>query len=207
MYAELLGEKKISDPQKQASYLQTIIRESQRLTRLVNNVLDFSRLEQGRKEFQRVQVDMVELLHQLLDSQMVRIEEAGMQLVREIKADRCVVVSDRDALEQVLLNLVDNAIKYAAEGKHISVELESEKGKCKIRVRDQGPGIPTAHQRQIFDKFHRIDDSLTARQQGSGLGLSIARQLAEGLGGSLTFCETQAGGACFELSLPMEKTA
>ena len=67
-----------------------------------------------------------------------------------------------------------------------------------VRFKDQGPGIPAAHRRQVFEKFHRVDASLTARQQGSGLGLSIARQLAEGLGGSLGFCPNAGGGACFE---------
>lgn len=206
MYAELLGEKKIVDPDKQDSYLKTIIRESQRLTRLVNNVLDFSRLEQGRKEFRFAQFDLVELLHQLLDSQVVRIEDAGMQLTREIKVRNCSIESDRDALEQILLNLIDNAIKYAAEGRRLVIELEVEQKQCQIRVRDNGPGVPADHRRQIFEKFHRIDDSLTARQQGSGLGLSIAHQLAEGLGGTLTFRENRGSGACFELRLPLERT-
>jgi signal transduction histidine kinase len=72
-----------------------------------------------------------------------------------------------------------------------------------VRISDQGPGIPSAHRQQVFDKFHRVDTSLTARQQGSGLGLSIARQLAEGLGGALVFCPGSNGGACFELTVPM----
>ena len=202
MYAELLGEKRIVDADKQQNYLKTIIRESQRLTRLVNNVLDFSRLEQGRKEFSREEVDLVALLHQLLDSQLMRIEEAGMQLVRKINVTTVSVESDRDALEQIVLNLVDNAIKYAADGKDLIVELQPEKDQWRMCIKDNGPGIPSAHRQQIFAKFHRVDASLTARQQGSGLGLSIARQLAEGLGGSLSFFPNKGGGSCFELTLP-----
>ena len=202
MYAELLGEKRIDDPEKQQSYLQTVVRESQRLTRLVNNVLDFSRLEQGRKEFSSEQVDLAVLLHQQLDSQLMRIEDAGMQLVRKIATGKALVESDRDALEQIVLNLIDNAIKYASDGKLLTVELQQLKSQWVIQIKDQGPGVPTAHRQQIFAKFHRVDSSLTARQQGSGLGLSIARQLVEGLGGSLTFCPNQGGGACFEVTLP-----
>ena len=202
MYAEMLGEKRIDDPDKQQSYLQTIIRESQRLTRLVNNVLDFSRLEQGRKEFFKEEIDLAALLHQQLDSQLMRIEEAGMQLIRKVDVAPALIVSDRDALEQIVLNLIDNAIKYAAEGKSLTVELQEQKGQWIVRIKDSGPGIPSGHQQQIFEKFHRVDASLTARQQGSGLGLSIARQLAEGLGGSLSFCPNQGGGSCFELTLP-----
>jgi signal transduction histidine kinase len=202
LYAELLGEQRIADPGKQQSYLQTIIRESQRLTRLVNNVLDFSRLEQGRKEFSREPLDLAALLHLQLDSQLLRLEEAGMQLVRRIEVAAAPLESDRDALEQIVLNLLDNAIKYAAAGKRLTVELQPLQERWRIRFLDQGPGIPAAHRRQVFEKFHRVDVSLTARQPGSGLGLSIARQLAEGLGGSLAFCPNEGGGACFELTLP-----
>ena len=202
MYAELLGEKRIEDPDKQRSYLKVIIRESQRLTRLVNNVLDFSRLEQGRRKFAREEVDLAALLHGLLDSHLVRIEEAGMQLVRQIEATSALIESDRDALEQIVLNLIDNAIKYAASGKLLRVELQPQQGRWLVRISDQGPGIPSGHRQQIFDKFHRVDTSLTARQQGSGLGLSIARQLAEGLGGALVFCPNTSGGACFQLTVP-----
>lgn len=204
MYAEMLGEKRIDDADKQQNYLQTIIRESQRLTRLVNNVLDFSRLEQGCKEFSKEEIDLAALLHQLLDSQLLRIEDSGMQLIRQIDVVSAPIESDRDALEQIVLNLIDNAIKYAADGKCLAVELQQLKGQWIVRIKDNGPGIPTNHQQQIFAKFHRVDASLTARQQGSGLGLSIARQLAEGLGGALTFCPNDGGGSCFELTLPME---
>lgn len=202
MYAEMLGEGKIEEEQKQQKYLQTIIRESQRLTRLVNNVLDFSRLEQGRKEFSKEKIDLADLLHQLLDRQLMRIEEAGLHLARDIDRQPAPLTSDRDALEQIILNLLDNAIKYAAEGKKLRVALNRVGQTLVVRVSDNGPGIPTAHRQQIFNKFHRVDASLTTRQQGSGLGLSIARQLAEGLGGTLSFCPNEGGGSCFELTLP-----
>ena len=202
MYAEMLGENRILDRDKQHQYLQTIIRESQRLTRLVNNVLDFSRLEQGHKQFSIQEVDLVSLLHQQLDGQLMRIEDAGMQLNREIDVAVALIESDRDALEQIVLNLVDNAIKYAADGQILTVELRQLTGQWVIRIKDNGPGIPSGHRQQIFHKFHRVDASLTARQPGSGLGLSIARQLADGLGGTLSFCPNEGGGCCFELILP-----
>ena len=205
MYAELLGEGKIDDPAKRQHYLQTIIRESQRLTRLVNNVLDFSRLEQGRKEYASEPIDLSALLHSLLDSQAMRIEEIGMTLQRNITGDQQ-LVSDRDALEQIILNLLDNGLKYAASGGKLFVDLQPEATSLVLRIRDRGPGIPADQQEIIFDKFHRIDTSLTANQQGTGLGLSIARQLAEGIGGHLTCCPHQGGGACFELTLPQRNT-
>ena len=205
MYAELLGEKKIDDPAKQQHYLKTIIRESQRLTRLVNNVLDFSRLEQGRKEYATEAVDLSGLLHNLLDSQALRISEAGMNLQKNIAVELH-LISDRDALEQIILNLLDNSLKYAAEGGELFVDLQPVEATIMLRIRDRGPGIPADQQEQIFDKFHRVDSSLTANQQGTGLGLSIAKQLAEGIGGKLTCCPHAGGGASFELTLPQRNS-
>lgn len=205
MYAELLGEKKIKDPDKQQHYLQTIIRESQRLTRLVNNVLDFSRLEQGRKEYASESVNLSELLETLLDSQALRIDDAGMTLIRDIQLE-LQLLSDRDALEQIILNLLDNSLKYAASGDELYVDLQTLDTSVVLRIRDRGPGIPADQQDTVFDKFHRVDTSLTANQQGTGLGLSIARQLAEGIGGQLNYCPHPGGGACFELTLPQRMT-
>lgn len=202
MYAELLGEGAITDEKKRSGYLDVIIRESQRLTRLVNNVLSFSRLEQGKKRFAREPIDLVMVLHDLLDSQVNRIDDSGMQLERRLPQGPLVVDSDRDAIEQVVLNLIDNALKYAVTGKELLIEVVSLGDKMQIRVCDRGPGIPADQRKAVFSKFHRVDTTLTSRQQGTGLGLSISRQLAVGLGGDLTCTGRDGGGTCFELNLP-----
>ncbi|SHI89988.1 Histidine kinase-, DNA gyrase B-, and HSP90-like ATPase [Malonomonas rubra DSM 5091] len=203
MYAELLGEGKIHEAEKQRRYLQTIIKESQRLTRLVNNVLDFSRLEQGRRNYQQEPLELKQLLQDLLESQQPRLRDADIRLDLQLPETACAVKSDRDALEQIILNLLDNAVKYAAVGEKIQLQLSCSDQQLTLRLRDWGPGIPSAHKQRIFDKFHRVDNSLTTRQQGSGLGLSIARQLAQGLGGELNYLPMQ-DGSCFELLLPRE---
>jgi len=205
MYAEMLGEGTIREPEKQTRYLQTIVRESQRLSRLVGNVLDFSRLEQGRKEYATEVIDLAAWLPQLLSTQQVRLDEAGMQLQFETRPIEERFETDRDALEQIILNLVDNAAKYASAGGLLQVTLEATKNGVRISCCDRGPGIPPAHQEKIFDKFHRVDTSLTTRQQGSGLGLSIARQLARDLGGELEY-QRISDGACFVLTLPLRRT-
>jgi len=205
MYAELLGEGTVTDEQKRSGYLDVIIRESQRLTRLVNNVLSFSRLEQGKKLFARERLDLVELLHDLLDSQVKRIDDSGMGLDRRLPQGPLSIDSDRDAIEQIVLNLLDNALKYAVEGEELLIEVVSSSADVTVRVCDRGPGIPADQREAVFSKFHRIDTSLTSRQQGTGLGLSIARQLALGLGGDLVCTGRDGGGACFELSLPRSR--
>ena len=111
------------------------------------------------------------------------------------------VVADRDAMEQVVLNLLDNALKYAGEGGNIDVNLTGMNGKVEIQISDRGPGVPAAHHERIFEKFHRVDDSLTTNQPGSGLGLSIARRILRDHGGDLTFRPRKGGGASFIVSL------
>ena len=126
-----------------------------------------------------------------------------MELRRNIPTDPLRVNTDRDALEQVILNLVDNAIKYAGNGGELAVEAEASHGTCTLRFMDRGAGIDAAHREQVFEKFYRIDDSLTARQPGSGLGLTIARHLARDLGGDLQHQARPEGGCCFTLTLPI----
>jgi signal transduction histidine kinase len=185
--------------------LRTIARETQRLARLVNNALDFSRLEQGKKKFSLEALELTGELTRLLDTHEPRLAESGLTLRREFPAEATPVTTDRDALEQIVLNLIDNAVKYAADGGEVTVVLTPRAGGgagAELRVQDRGPGVPVEHRERIFEKFHRVDDTLTAEKSGAGLGLSIARQLARGLGGDLRYAPREGGGAQFILSLP-----
>ena len=205
MYAELLESNRVSDPAKQTRYLDIIARESRRLARLVDNVLDFARLEQGRKEYQLEPIDLVIFLKDFIVAQQLRLEEAGFTVIIEKPDYPVTVPADRDALNQITLNLLDNALKYAADGLKLEVAVEVAGQRALVRFLDRGPGIPAHQQRKIFEKFHRVDSSLTARNAGSGLGLSIARGLARGMGGDLTYRPGENGGSCFELSLPVTR--
>lgn len=202
LYAELLEQGRVRDADQSRDYLRTIGRETQRLARLVGNALDFSRLEQGQKRYAREPLDLRAELTRLLDTQEPRLAEAGLRVDRALPTDPLPVTSDRDALEQILLNLLDNAAKYGAGGGEVTVELAPRPaGGAEIRVLDRGPGVPPDHHERIFDKFHRVDDTLTAQETGTGLGLSIARQLARGLGGELHYAPRAGGGASFTLTL------
>ena len=203
LYSELLEQGRVADPERQAEYLRTIGRETQRLARLVGNALEFSRLEQGRKNFQPVSLDAGAALGRLLDTHAPRLVEAGLRVERRLPAEPLRLTTDQDALEQIVLNLLDNAAKYAAGGGEVTVELAPRPGGgAAVRVLDRGPGVPAAHRERIFDKFHRVDEALTAEQSGTGLGLSIARQLARGLGGDVRCEPREGGGAVFILELP-----
>lgn len=203
LYAELLEQGRVPDDAKRGEYLRTIGRETQRLARLVGNALDFSRLEQGKKKYAREPLDLAAELGRLLDTQAPRLAEAGLVLRREGPAVPLPVTADRDAIEQIVLNLFDNAVKYAGAGGEVVVELAAgPAGGATVRVLDRGPGVPAEHRERIFEKFHRVDDTLTAAGTGTGLGLSIARQLARGLGGELRHEPRAGGGASFILELP-----
>jgi len=202
MYAELLDEGRVKSTEKIAKYLKVIVSESQRLTRLVNNVLDFSRLEQGRKKYHLQDLDITQCVRESIENQRLRINKAGINIEQIVPQEPVVVKMDRDVLEQVLLNLIDNVIKYAATGKELKIELKAGTPFCEIRVMDRGPGVPRSHKQRIFEKFHRVDDSLTADQPGSGLGLSIAKKLLKDLGGDITFEPRRDGGSCFIVRLP-----
>jgi two-component system, OmpR family, phosphate regulon sensor histidine kinase PhoR len=202
LYSELLEQGRVRDAAQGGEYLRTIGRETQRLARLVNNALDFSRLEQGRKKYARESLDLNAELRRLLETHAPRIAEAGLVLKSHVGAEPLPITSDRDAVEQIVLNLIDNACKYAAEGGEVAVtSAVRPAGGAEIRVSDRGPGVPAAHRERIFEKFHRVDDKLTAEKTGAGLGLSIARQLARGLGGELRYAPREGSGAEFILEL------
>jgi two-component system phosphate regulon sensor histidine kinase PhoR len=203
LYAELLEQGRVRDAAQGSEYLRTIGRETQRLARLVNNALDFSRLEQGRKKFAQESVELGAEIGRLLDTQAPRLAECGLQLERDLPAEALTVTTDRDALEQIVLNLLDNGCKYAATGGEVTVRVRPRAGSgAEVVVADRGPGVPAEHRERIFEKFHRVDDKLTAEKTGAGLGLSIARQLARGLGGDLRHAPREGGGAEFILELP-----
>lgn len=207
MYAELLGEGSIREEAKRERYLQVIVSESQRLTRLVNNVLDFSRLEQRSKHYHLTALPLAEILQQVLDGQGMRLQQAHLKLVTCIADGSKMVQADRDAVEQVLLNLIDNAIKYAAQGGELVVELQWTDKAAEVLIQDRGPGVPDSHQQRIFEQFHRVDNDLTNHRSGCGLGLSIARRLLQDMHGSLRYCPRDGGGACFVMTLPVAERA
>jgi two-component system, OmpR family, phosphate regulon sensor histidine kinase PhoR len=190
-----------------------ITRESQRLTRLVGNVLDFSRLEQGRMKYRLERLDIAATTLEVLGSQADRLREAGLALTTEFPEAPAFARLDRDAFSQCLLNLTDNAVKYAPSGGKLRVRLRASgrPGPARdpnaapawaLEIEDAGPGVPAAHRAKLFAQFHRVDDSLTAKVAGFGLGLSISRRLLRDQGGDLEYEAAAGGGAKFLMILP-----
>jgi signal transduction histidine kinase len=203
LYAETLEMGRISSPEKYQEYYSIIRKESERLTGLINNILDFSRIEAGRKEYVLRETDMRELVRNTLDSYRYQIEQSGFAFEESIAEDVPPLRVDREAVSRSLLNLVNNALKYSQDRKYIGVNLYRENGTVKLEVIDHGIGIPLNEQRKIFEKFYRVGDPLVHNTKGSGLGLSLVRRIARAHGGEVYVDSTPGEGSKFTISLPV----
>ena len=205
MFSEMLKEGRQPDVEKQRTYLGLMVSETERLTRLINNVLDFSKMEKGKRTYSKSRLDVGVLAEAVVENERVRLEHDGFSVAFTNAAGPSVVEADEEALRQALLNLLSNAEKYSAASKSVEVEVWKTDGFIRIDVRDRGIGIPPSEAGKIFKEFYRVDQSLTARVPGSGLGLSIARRIARDHGGDIEYRPRDAGGSVFRFILPEAK--
>ena len=201
LYAETLEMGRVT-PEKHHEYFQIIRKESERLSGLINNILDFSRIEAGRKEYDFRETDMRELVHNTLDSYRFQIEQNGFTFQEKIDPVPPLRV-DREAMARSLLNLVNNALKYSQDRKFIGVNLYRKNGSVNLEVVDHGIGIPPQEQQKIFEKFYRVGDPLVHNTKGSGLGLSLVRHIVEAHGGQVSVDSAPGEGSKFTISLPV----
>ncbi len=204
MYAELLEQKLDEEDDGARRDLGVIVGESQRLSRLINNVLGFARQTRGHLQLRRRNTIPDDLITDVLRAFGPALERAGIEVETELNAKQPVSI-DPDLLGQVLANLVSNVEKYAATGEWLHVTSQVEAGSLQLRVSDRGPGIPAPFQNRLFDAFSRADNSLTEGVSGAGIGLALARELAQLHGGSLRL-EPSEAGAIFVLKLALEET-
>jgi len=204
LYAETLELGRLTNKEKYHEYFRIIREESERLTALINNILDFSRIEAGRKEYDFKETDLPELIRSTLDSYRFQIEQNGFKFEENIARDIPPVNVDREAIARSLLNLVNNALKYSKDRKFIGVNLYRTDGSVKLEVQDHGIGIPTSEQEKIFEKFYRCGDPLVHNIKGSGLGLSLVRHIARAHGGDVHVESVPDKGSKFTIKLPLD---
>jgi signal transduction histidine kinase len=207
MFSELLSENRVADPAKQRAYLQIITAETARLTRLINNVLDFSRMERGEKKYNFRDADLVNIVRETVQTYRPHLENSGFQMDCALPPGELPIRADTDAIAQVIVNLLSNAEKYSSGEKKIAVEASRRDGPlpcAEVKILDRGPGVPRGSEEKIFEKFYRAHDSLGSGIQGSGLGLTLARQIARAHGGDVIYQPRPAGGSCFSLRLPLK---
>jgi signal transduction histidine kinase len=207
LYAETLELGRIKGQAKVEEYYRIIRKESERLTALINNILDFSRIEAGRKEYEFRQTDIGELVSNTLDSYRDQIDEHGFTFEQRIDSDIPPVSVDREAIARSLVNLVNNALKYSDREKFLGVKLYRADRVLKLEVADRGIGIPRTEQSKIFEKFYRAGDPLVHNTKGSGLGLSLVRHIAHAHGGEVAVESTPGKGSTFTLTLPLDPAA
>ena len=203
MYAEMLRDGMVASPERQREYHATITAESDRLGRLIANVLELARLERGGPVALPVVGAVEPVLRDALEIVRPQVERAGFRIALTVAADLPAARIDRDALVQVVVNLVDNAVKFAADGdRTIALTLRpTSDGRVELMVRDHGPGVPGHQQARVFEPFWRGERELTRRTKGTGIGLALVRGLVERMGGEVRAHNHPEGG--FEVVLTL----
>ncbi len=203
LYAETLELARVPSEGRKSEYYRVIGKESRRLTQLINNILDFSRIEAGRKEYRLVPSDIAAVVRDVVESYRFAIEKLGFALSVELQDDLPPLELDPEAVSQALINLLNNAVKYSPEQKAITVRLARKAERVRLSVSDRGIGIPRSEQRRIFEKFYRVETSLVHATKGSGLGLALVQHIVEAHGGKVEVDSTPGGGSTFTISLPL----
>ena len=199
----LLGRSK---SEKLQEYYQIIYQETNRLTGIVNKVLNFSRIEEKKYNYTFVSVDMNEIIANVLQRYDYHLKNKNFTIEANLDKDLPMISGDREALNEVIMNLVDNAIKYSKDEKFISVKSAKEFGKVIVEVSDKGIGIPESEQKFVFDKFFRVTDGEVQSVRGSGLGLAIIKHIMEGHNARISLISFPGKGSTFRLVFqPLEE--
>jgi two-component system, OmpR family, phosphate regulon sensor histidine kinase PhoR len=204
MFGELLSMGRTRSPAQATEYAEIIRRESVRLSRLIDSVLDFAKIERGVDVYEFADdQDLRELVVRALDLSRHRLERAHIELDAQLADNLPLIRIDTNAMTVAVLNLVDNAIKYAADGKRIQVRLRRTQGGVELEVRDFGPGVPADEREAIFDRFYRSRTVRLKPIRGSGIGLALVKHIALAHDGEVGVGAGEAGkGAVFRLWIP-----
>jgi Na+/proline symporter/nitrogen-specific signal transduction histidine kinase len=207
-FSEILHDNPALDVAERSRFLGILVKESERLTRLINQVLDLAKLESGAAQWQNVTLDLREIIDEAVNttSQLFKLRQVALDL--DLPASPVSVVADRDRLLQVMLNLLSNSIKFCdPERGRVAVAISRQADTVQVDVRDNGAGIAGKDQEYIFEKFRQVGDVLTQKPAGTGLGLAICRQIVTHFGGRLWVTSEPPHGATFSFSLPVRAGA
>jgi signal transduction histidine kinase len=201
MFAETLRMRRTRNEAEQQECLDVIVSETQRLSRLINTVLDFSKIERGQKQYRMAEVNVSEVAQSTLNTLKYSLEEQGFALEAEIEP-HVRALGDADALEQAMLNLIDNAVKYSHRNKSVRIGLWTLDDRIFFRVADKGIGIPEGDQNRIFEKFYRARAGNERDTGGAGLGLTVVQHIVEAHQGKIELESKVGEGSSFTIILP-----
>jgi len=207
-FSEILHDNPRLAPAERKRFLAIVIKESERLTRLINQILDLSKIESGRAEWRLSEVDLRETIEDAVAATGQLFSEKDVTLETRVSASFPIVMADPDRVLQVLINLLSNAVKFCESGMgRVQIRLSNDHGTVRVDVTDNGSGISEKDQRVIFEKFRQAGDALTGKPQGTGLGLPISRQIIAHFGGRLSVESALGQGATFTFTLPITSRA
>ncbi|MCS6780207.1 MAG: sensor histidine kinase [Geminicoccaceae bacterium] len=207
-FSEILLDNPDLGPDERAHFLAIITSESERLTRLINDVLDLSKIESGRMDWQIGPADLAGLVREAVRAAQGLVAEKGIALELVLPDQPAPITCDRDRIVQVVLNLLSNACKFVPQpGGRVRVELQRKGSLFEVRVEDNGPGVPAAARETVFEKFHQLSGDLnTQKPTGTGLGLTISKQIVERFGGRIWVEDSSLGGAALCFTLPVAES-
>ena len=204
LFSETLELGRAPSEEKRRHYYRVINKESHRLGQLINNILDFSRIEAGRREYRPQPCDLGRVVEDVVEAYRFQIEQQGFQLGVELDESVPNVEADKEAIGQALINLINNAIKYSVDEKHLTISLRRAGDRVELSVADRGIGIDGAEHAKVFEKFYRAEGSLVHGTKGSGLGLALVQHIVEAHGGAVYLDSAPGRGSKFTISLPIE---
>jgi signal transduction histidine kinase len=207
MLVETLLSGRYRDAQQSREYLQLMAKENQRLSRLIDNFLTFSRMERSKAAFEFSEVTVEEIVSAAVDSGRDRFSGPGCRLEVDVAAGLPKITADRDALIAVLVNLLDNAYKYTRQDKRIALRAYASDGEVCLEVADNGIGLSRRAAKKVFDRFYQADRSLSRSAGGCGLGLSIVKFIVDAHGGSIDVASQPGKGSTFTVRLPIAQNA
>jgi signal transduction histidine kinase len=207
-FSEILLDNPALEQQQRQEFLRIIVTESERLTRLINDMLDLAKIEAGKLEWHMERVSTSEVAREAATALGQLFRDKSVKLEAHLLDGVSTIIADRDRLFQVVVNLLSNAVKFSPRGVGlVTLTVENDADGVRLSVADNGPGIAPSDREAIFERFRQVGDTLTAKPEGSGLGLAISRMIVEHFGGRASVGDAPGGGALFQIWLPREPAA
>ncbi len=204
--SEMLMKGRMRSEERKQDYYSSMLTQSERLSHLVNNILDFSRLEEGEKKYRFEPCDLIASIRKVIDLLVIKNSQAGFEIDFKYPEEMAPVYADSSGMMQVFYNLIDNAIKYSGDQRNVIVALNTVKNQVEISITDDGFGISRKDQRRIFGRFYRGELVIRKGINGSGIGLAIVKQIVQAHAGSIVVSSEPGKGSTFTVRLPYEST-